>query len=111
MAFANIYTGMKFDRLRYTKKDVLASDRLHMGVLCFEPGQGQSGHAHPHNDKIYLVHEGVATVSVAGETLALGPGACALAKAGQDHEIHNRGRDRLIVSVFTAPPVAEHAKA
>lgn len=110
MAFGNIYTGMKFDPARYSKRDVLASDHLHMANLCFEPGQGQASHAHAHSDKIYLVHEGVATITVAGETKALGPGACAMAKAGEAHEIHNKGRNRLIVSVFTAPPAAEHAK-
>jgi mannose-6-phosphate isomerase-like protein (cupin superfamily) len=109
-SFGNIYVGAKFDPARFAKRDVLASDRLHMANLFFEPGQGQASHSHAHSDKIYLVHEGVATVTVAGETKALGPGTCALAKAGEPHEIHNKGRDRLIVSVFTAPPAAEHAK-
>jgi mannose-6-phosphate isomerase-like protein (cupin superfamily) len=110
MSFGHIFAAMKFDKANYVKKDILSSGKLHVGLLCFEPGQGQKSHAHEQNDKVYFIHEGVATTTVGKETKELGPGACALAKAGEAHEIWNKGRDRLTVVVFTSPPVGEHAK-
>jgi mannose-6-phosphate isomerase-like protein (cupin superfamily) len=110
VAFGHIFAGMKFDKANYVKKDILSSDKIHMGVLLFEPGQGQKSHTHAGSDKVYYVHEGVAKVTVAKETNDLGPGACAMARAGEPHEIWNKSRDRLIVVVFTAPPAPEHAK-
>jgi mannose-6-phosphate isomerase-like protein (cupin superfamily) len=101
---------MKFDKAGYVKKDILASDRIHVGLLCFESGQGQKSHAHETNDKVYFVFEGTATATIGKETKELGPGACALAKAGESHEIWNKGRDRLTVVAFTSPPVGEHGK-
>jgi len=101
---------MKFDKANYVKKDILGSERIHVGLLCFESGQGQKSHAHEANDKVYFVFEGTATATIGKETKELGPGACALAKAGEPHEIWNKGRDRLTVVVFVAPPEPGHPK-
>lgn len=107
MAFANIYAGMKFDREKIVKLKLFETDHLQFAGLLLEPGQSQAAHTHEASDKVLFVIEGVATVSVGGESMELGPGACALAKAGETHDLANRGRDRVVMLVVTAPPKAK----
>src|SRR3954463_4554670 len=57
------------DRARFAaekmqKQDCFASDRLLLGLNCFEPGQDQKVHAHEGADKFYLVLRGRATIVV-----------------------------------------------
>ncbi|MGH7340271.1 MAG: cupin domain-containing protein [Candidatus Rokuibacteriota bacterium] len=108
MAFANIYAGMKFDKTKIVKLDLFDTNHLQFGSLLLEPGQSQAPHTHEASDKVLFVVEGVATVSVGPETMELGPGACALAKAGEMHGLANIGRDRVVMLVATAPPKAKH---
>lgn len=104
MAFSHIYAAMKFARDSYVKKDVIGTDKLHMTVVCFEPGQAQGAHTHQGTDKLLFVYQGTATVTVGSETRELGPGAVAVAKVGESHAVENRGRERVILVVVQAPP-------
>ena len=111
MAFANIYAVQKFEKSGVHKAPLADAEHLHLGLLCLEPGQGQESHSHKDSDKVYFVVEGVATVTVGGETRELGPGTLALAKAGEPHGLWNKGRDRLTVVAIAAPPPPAHGKA
>ena len=104
MSFGSIYPAQKFDKAALVKADLAGTDRMHMGLLCLEPGQSQPAHAHEGADKVYYVVEGVATVTVGKETHELGPGAFALAKSGESHGLANKGRDRLTVVSISSPP-------
>ena len=104
MPFGSIYPAQKFDRAALVKADLAGTDRMHVGLLCLEPGQVQAPHAHDAADKVYYVVEGLATVTVGHETRDLGPGAFALAKAGETHGLANKGRDRLTVVTVSSPP-------
>jgi mannose-6-phosphate isomerase-like protein (cupin superfamily) len=104
VAFANIFAGMKFDKQKIVKTKVFETDHLQFACLLLEPGQAQAEHTHDASDKVLFVTEGVASVTVGAETMELGPGACALARAGEPHALANRGRDRLVLLVVTAPP-------
>lgn len=108
LPFGSIYPAQKFDKAALVKADLAGTDRMHMGLLCLEPGQSQPAHAHDAADKVYYVVDGVATVTVGHETHELGPGAFALAKAGENHALANKGRDRLTVVTVSSPP--HHAK-
>ena len=104
MAFANIYAGMKFDKTKLAKTSLFETNHIQFGGLFLEPGQSQDSHKHDASDKVLFVMEGVATVTVGHETMELGPGACALAKAGEHHALANKGRDRVVMLVVSAPP-------
>ncbi len=108
MSFASIYPAQKFDKAALVEADLATTERLHLGLLCLEQGQSQASHAHDGADKVYFVVEGTATVTVGAETKELGPGTFAVAKAGETHSLSNKGRDRLTVVAFSAPP--PHAK-
>lgn len=102
--FGNIFGAQKFDKKGLVKASLATSDRLALGLLCLEPGQGQEVHAHDGSDKLYFVVEGVAHVTVGKNSEDMGPGTFALAHAGEPHAIANRGRDRLTVLSVVAPP-------
>jgi mannose-6-phosphate isomerase-like protein (cupin superfamily) len=102
--FGNIFGAQKFDKKALVKASLASSDRLGLGLMCFEPGQAQEVHSHDGSDKLYFVVEGVAHVTVGKSSENMGPGTFALAKAGEPHAIGNRGRDRLTVLSVVAPP-------
>ena len=76
-----------FDAQAMRKLDVVATDRLLLGLNCFEPGQSQRVHAHEGADKFYLVLSGKASVVVGGETRELAAGDLAFAPAGVPHGV------------------------
>jgi mannose-6-phosphate isomerase-like protein (cupin superfamily) len=104
VSFGSIYPAQKFDKQALVKADLALTDRMHMGLLCLEPGQSQDGHVHDASDKVYFVVDGVASVTVGKETKELGPGAFAVARAGEHHALANGGRDRLTVVTLSSPP-------
>src|SRR2546430_9722041 len=50
----------RFSGTKMTKLDCFRSDRLLVGLNCFEPGQEQPVHTHAGADKFYLVVTGKA---------------------------------------------------
>src|SRR4051794_30070024 len=56
-----------------TKVDCFHSQRLLVGLNCFEPGQSQSVHTHAGADKFYVVLNGKATFIVGERQITAGP--------------------------------------
>jgi len=86
------------------KADLARGEKLFCGLNTFEPGQRHEAHVHADQDKLYVVLEGVADVSVGGDKRRVAPGGVALAVAGERHGIENAGSERLIVLVVMSPP-------
>src|SRR5438270_13563409 len=59
----------RFSDAKMTKLDCFRSDRLLIGLNCFEPGQEQTVHTHAGADKFYLVVAGKARFAVGHPTL------------------------------------------
>jgi len=93
----------RFDAQAMTKTNLFATVRFFTDVYGLEPGQVQKAHAHEGSDKVYVVLEGRARVSVAGEIADLAPGQAALAPAGSAHGVENPGPGRLKLLVYMAP--------
>ena len=84
------------------KVDCFRSERLLVGLNCFEPGQSQAVHAHSGADKFYVVMSGKANFVVGERTVAAGPGDLILAPAGVAHGVA-RAETRTVVLVAIAP--------
>lgn len=84
-----------------TKIDCFQSERLLVGLNCFEPGQTQAVHTHAGADKFYVVLSGKATFVVGDATAAAGPGDLVLAPAGVPHGVE-RADERTVVLVGIA---------
>ncbi len=85
-----------------TKVDCFRSDRLLVGLNCFEPGQRQKVHAHAGADKFYVVVSGKARFLVGDAVREAGPGDLILAPAGVPHGIEG-ALERTVVLVAMAP--------
>jgi quercetin dioxygenase-like cupin family protein len=86
-----------------TKLDCFRSERLLVGLNCFEPGQAQAVHTHAGADKFYVVLTGKATFVVGSETVSAGAGDLIPAPAGIPHGVA-RADERTIVLIAMAPP-------
>lgn len=87
---------------KMAKIDCFRSDRLLVGLNCFEPGQDQAVHAHAGADKCYVVIEGNATFMVGDETRVGGPGDLIVAPAGVPHGV-TAVTERAVILVAMAP--------
>jgi quercetin dioxygenase-like cupin family protein len=85
------------------KSTLFESPRLLLGLNCLEPGQAQTAHEHPDQDKFYFVVEGQGEFTVGDETRQAGPGVTVWAPAGIPHGVTNRAAARLVLLVGIAP--------
>lgn len=95
----------QFSGTNMTKLDCFRSDRLLIGLNCFEPGQEQKPHAHPGADKFYFVVSGKARFVVGHRTLDAGAGDLVLAPQGVPHGVEQAlERTIVLVGIAPAPP-------
>jgi mannose-6-phosphate isomerase-like protein (cupin superfamily) len=85
------------------KATLFASDRVLVGLNCFEPGQEHALHAHAGQDKVYQVVSGRGVCLLEGREIALEPGVLLVAPEGVPHGIRNTGAERLVVLAILAP--------
>jgi len=91
-----------FTSAKMTKVDCFRSDRLLVGLNCFEPGQEQRVHAHDGTDKFYFVVTGKASFMIGDRSVEAGAGDLILAPAGVPHGVE-RALERTVVLVAMAP--------
>jgi mannose-6-phosphate isomerase-like protein (cupin superfamily) len=85
------------------KVTLFESERVLVGLNCFEPGQEHALHAHGGQDKVYSVVSGRGVCLLEGREIPLEPGAMIVAPEGVPHGIRNTGRERLVVLAILAP--------
>src|SRR2546430_9094515 len=93
----------RFSGSKMTKLDCFRSDRLLIGLNCFEPGQAQEVHAHAAADKFYLVVTGKARFILAESVREAGPGDLIVAPAGVPPRVA-RALGRNVGLAKLAPP-------
>src|SRR5947209_14446368 len=87
---------------KMTKLDCFRSDRLLVGLNCFEPGQEQPVHAHAGAGKFYIVVTGKARFILGERVREAGPGDLILAPEGVPHGIET-ALERTVMLVVIAP--------
>jgi quercetin dioxygenase-like cupin family protein len=85
------------------KCTLFQSERLLVGLNCFEPGQEHALHAHAGMDKVYHVVQGRGRFLLEGRELDMESGTMLVAPEGVPHGIRNSGGERLVVLVVLAP--------
>ena len=96
-----------FDRATFradamTKLDCFRSERLLVGLNCFEPGQAQAVHTHAGADKFYVVLTGKATFVVGSETLLAASGDLVLAPAGVPHGVAHADERTILLACIAS---------
>jgi len=85
------------------KATLFESERLMVGLNCFEPGQEHALHAHRGMDKVYHVLSGRGVFLLEDRELAMEAGVMLVAPDGVPHGIRNTGGERLVVLAILAP--------
>ena len=92
----------RFAPERMQKLDCVVTDRLLLGLNCFEPGQAQRVHAHEGADKFYLILSGRAKLVVGAEARDCGTGDLVFAPAGVAHGVETAyERTVMLVGITT----------
>jgi len=68
-------------------RNLFITPEIRARVMCFEPGQVADGHTHDLGHEMFLVVDGYAEFTIAGESAVLGPGQICVARAGEWHAI------------------------
>lgn len=92
-----------FDAVKMGKATLFRSERLMVGLNCFEPGQEHALHAHAGMDKVYHVVSGSGAFVLEGREVPMAAGVLLVAPQGVPHGIRNTGRERLVVLAILAP--------
>ena len=85
------------------KSTLFQSERILVGLNCFEPGQEHALHAHAGMDKVYQVVEGSGLFLLEDRELPMEAGVMLVAPEGVPHGISNTGDGRLVVLAILAP--------
>jgi len=68
-------------------RNLFITPEIRARVMRFEPGQVSAGHTHDLGHEMFLVVDGFAEFTIAGQSAVLGPGQICVARAGEWHEI------------------------
>lgn len=101
----------QFSTAKMGKVTLAGGAYLYAGLNCFESGQEHRAHAHPDQDKLYVVLEGSGEASVGEETSAVSAGDVILAPAGVMHSMRNTSPARLVVLIVFGPPPGTETRA
>jgi quercetin dioxygenase-like cupin family protein len=85
------------------KATLFESERMLVGLNCFEPGQEHALHAHAGTDKVYHVLSGRGAFLLEGREIPMQAGVMLVAPEGVPHGIRNTGDERLVVLAILAP--------
>jgi oxalate decarboxylase/phosphoglucose isomerase-like protein (cupin superfamily) len=92
-----------FQSEKMGKATLFRSDRLMVGLNCFEPGQEHALHAHRGMDKLYQVLLGRGLFLLQDREIPMDAGVMLIAPDGVPHGIRNTGPERLVVLAVLAP--------
>lgn len=85
------------------KSTLFRSDRILVGLNCFEVGQEHSLHTHTGQDKVYYVLSGEGQFLLTDREVSMASGTMLVAPEGVPHGIRNTGEERLTVLAVLAP--------
>lgn len=92
-----------FNPEKMGKSTIFRSDRVLVGLNCFEVGQEHRLHTHAGQDKIYHVISGSGLFLVEDGERPMRAGTMLVAPDGVPHGIRNTGDERLVVLAVLAP--------
>jgi len=92
-----------FNAEKMGKATLFRSDRVLVGLNCFEPGQEHTLHTHAGQDKVYHVVSGTGVFLLEDGEVPMEEGTMLVAPDGVPHGIRNTSDGRLVVLAVLAP--------
>jgi len=84
-------------------RNIFIAPEMRARIIRREPGTGGGGHTHDLGHEIFLVLEGQAEFTIAGESAILGPGQICVARADEWHTIRVVGDQPLTYYLSVTP--------
>jgi quercetin dioxygenase-like cupin family protein len=86
------------------RKMLFKTEQLWSEIACYEPGQSTVMHHHPREEEAIYVLEGIATMSIAGDEVAVPAGAIVKFPANVPHDVRNLGAERCVIMFLKVNP-------
>ncbi len=103
MNTTNILNHIRFSDEKMQKVPIFDSDKMLFDLYCLQPGQFQKVHSHAGEDKVYLVLQGSAVVTLGESEHILEKNESAFAPAGVAHGVRNDSGENLVLLVTMSP--------
>jgi quercetin dioxygenase-like cupin family protein len=86
-------------------RNVFITPEIRARIMRFDAGQASEGHTHDVAHEMFLVLEGHAEFTIAGQSAVLGPGQGCVARAGEWHELKAVGDQPMTMYLSVTPHV------
>jgi quercetin dioxygenase-like cupin family protein len=84
-------------------RNLFITPEIRSRIMRFEPGQVSEGHTHDLGHELFVVLDGQAEFTIAGQSAVLGPGQICVARAGEWHEIRTVGEQHMTLYLSVTP--------
>ena len=86
-------------------RNLFITPEVRSRVMHFRPGEVSQGHTHDLGHEMFVVLDGQAEFTIAGESAVLGPGQICVARAGQWHEIRTLDDQPMTLYLSVTPHI------
>jgi quercetin dioxygenase-like cupin family protein len=86
-------------------RNLFITPEIRSRIMRFQPGEVSQGHTHDLGHEMFVVLEGQAEFTIAGETGILGPGQICVARAGEWHELRAIGDQPMTLYLSVTPHI------
>jgi quercetin dioxygenase-like cupin family protein len=84
-------------------RNLFVTPEIRSRIMRFEPGQVSDGHTHDLGHEVFVVLDGQAEFTIAGQSAVLGPGQICIARAGEWHELRTVGDAPMTMYLSVTP--------
>ena len=86
-------------------RNLFITPEIRSRIMRFAPGEVSHGHTHDLGHEMFVVLEGQAEFTIAGESAVLGPGQICVARAGEWHEIRTLADAPMTLYLSVTPHI------
>jgi quercetin dioxygenase-like cupin family protein len=86
-------------------RNLFITPEIRSRIMRFQPGEVSQGHTHDVGHELFVVLDGQAEFTIAGESAVLGPGQICVARAGQWHEIRTLDDQPMTLYLSVTPHI------
>jgi quercetin dioxygenase-like cupin family protein len=86
-------------------RNLFITPEIRSRIMRFQPGEVSHGHTHDLGHEMFVVLDGQAEFTIAGESAIVGPGQICVARAGQWHEIRTLPDQPMTLYLSVTPHI------
>src|SRR5207237_10042400 len=86
-------------------RNLFITPEVRSRIMHFRAGEVSQGHTHDLGHEMFVVLDGQAEFTIAGESAVLGPGQICVARAGEWHEIRTQAEQPMTLYLSVTPHI------